>query len=386
MVTSVAFSPDGKKVLTGSGDGTAKFWDVASGQAEKTFVGHTSYVYAVAFSHDGKKVLTGSFDKTAKLWDVASGQVEKTFLGHMDDVTSIAFSLDGKKVLTGSGDKTAKLWDVTSGQVEKTFVGHTSWVTSVAFSLDGKKVLTGSGDKAAKLWDAGAVEDKVYPFSLYDMATAGLLIEPEDTPQYKVDSTKAAIQLQQDRTRYEELMQVWEKSEERKQQDAAIEEAVKTKEAVDKLLNQIDISKDTTETYRLYGVLIDTLTIRRQKAPNSYASADLAQYYNSHAWYGFYLKKFEQSEADIRAGMQLDSTNKYLSTNLAPALLLQGGKYKAAQAEYEKWKDQPFGEQDLATYRDAFLDDLNTFEQAGIIPKEREKEVAAIRAMLEKKE
>ncbi|MFN0216669.1 MAG: tetratricopeptide repeat protein [Saprospiraceae bacterium] len=70
-------------------------------------------------------------------------------------------------------------------------------------------------------------------------------------------------------------------------------------------------------------------------------------------------------EADVREGMALDPENKYLPSNLAPALLFQGKK-DAALAEYKKWMDKPFGVQDYPTYREAFLDDLNTFEKAGI--------------------
>ncbi len=79
--------------------------------------------------------------------------------------------------------------------------------------------------------------------------------------------------------------------------------------------------------------------------------------------------------------MALQTENKYLPTNLAPALLLQG-RYKSALAEYNKWEDKPFGEQNLPTYRVAYLDDLNTFEKAGIIPAARMKDVAAVRKIL----
>jgi WD40 repeat protein len=153
-VVSVAFSPDGKRVLTGSWDGTAKLWDAETGQEIRTFRGHASWVFSVAFSPDGKRVLTGSWDSTAKLWDAETGQDIRTFRGHMGQVDSVAFSPDGKRVLTGSGDETAKLWDAETGQEIRTFLGHTSWVRSVAFSPDGTRVLTGSWDSTAKLWDA----------------------------------------------------------------------------------------------------------------------------------------------------------------------------------------------------------------------------------------
>jgi len=153
-VTSVRFSPDGRKVLTGSSDNTAKLWDASAGSLLRTFSGHTGAVNSVAFSPDGRKVLTGSSDNTAKLWDASTGSLLRTFFGHTYYVYSVAFSPDGKKVLTGSGDNTAKLWDASNGSLLRTFFGHTGAINSVAFSPDGTKVLTGSDDKRAKLWDA----------------------------------------------------------------------------------------------------------------------------------------------------------------------------------------------------------------------------------------
>jgi WD40 repeat protein len=107
----VAFSPDGKYVLTGSDDDTARLWDAATGAEVHAFSGHTGSVYDVAFSPDGKYVLTGSADHTAKLWDAAAGAEVRTFSGHTSYFLSVAFSPDGKYVLTGSDDGTASLWD-----------------------------------------------------------------------------------------------------------------------------------------------------------------------------------------------------------------------------------------------------------------------------------
>ena len=102
MSTSVAFSPDGQYILTGSLDHTAKLWDL-QGQEVQAFSGHSSYVYSVAFSPDGQYILTGSSDKTAKLWDL-QGQEVRAFSGHSSEVTSVAFSPDGQYILTGSRD------------------------------------------------------------------------------------------------------------------------------------------------------------------------------------------------------------------------------------------------------------------------------------------
>jgi WD40 repeat protein len=154
VVTSVTFSPDGRYVLTGSWDNTAKLWDAQTGAEIRIFSAHSDPINSVAFSPDGRYVLTGSSDDTAKLWDAQTGLELRTFSGHLDDVNSVAFSPDGRSILTGSRDKTAKLWNVKTGAELRRFANHSKWVFSVAFSPDGNFVLTGSFDKTAKLWDA----------------------------------------------------------------------------------------------------------------------------------------------------------------------------------------------------------------------------------------
>ena len=79
-------------------------------------LGHPQGVRCVCFSPDGKQVLTGSDDQTARLWDTATGKELRHFIGHASKVCAVAFSPDGKQVLTGSGDKTARLWDLQSGK------------------------------------------------------------------------------------------------------------------------------------------------------------------------------------------------------------------------------------------------------------------------------
>lgn len=149
-ILSVAFSPDGQQVMTGSGDRTAVIRDVKSGQILQTWT-HDHLVMGVAFSPNGQQVLTGSWDGTAALRDVKSGQTIKTWK-HNKQVESVAFSPDGQQVLTGSGDRTTILRDVKSGKTLQTWK-HTSGFESVAFSPDGWQVLTGSSDGTVALRD-----------------------------------------------------------------------------------------------------------------------------------------------------------------------------------------------------------------------------------------
>src|ERR1039458_6622125 len=109
-------------------------------------LGHANDVTSVAFSPDGRLVLTGSKDMTARLWEAASGNEIRRFEGHTDRVTAVAFSPDGHEVLTGSGDKSARLWDAATGKELQRFLGHSGEVRSVAFSPDGRMVLTGSAE------------------------------------------------------------------------------------------------------------------------------------------------------------------------------------------------------------------------------------------------
>src|SRR5215475_4833279 len=150
-VYSVAFSPDGKRLATGGGEGAVKLWDVATGQELGSLKGHSNGVHAVAFSPDGKRLATGSGDRTVKLWDAATGQELGALKGHSNGVHAVAFSPDGKRLATGSGDRTVKLWDAATGQELGALKGDRKSTRSVAFSPDGKRLATGSVDRTVKL-------------------------------------------------------------------------------------------------------------------------------------------------------------------------------------------------------------------------------------------
>ncbi|MGI6014970.1 MAG: CHAT domain-containing protein [Methanothrix sp.] len=152
-VWAMAFSPDGSRALAGGVDGTARIWDVSSGQ-KYLQLNHDGPVLAVVFSPDGSRALTGGVDGTARIWDASSGQ-EVHRLAHDDSVWAVVFSPDGSRALTGSDDGTARIWDASSGQ-EVHKLPHDSSVWTVAFSLDGSKVLTGSDDGTARIWDASS--------------------------------------------------------------------------------------------------------------------------------------------------------------------------------------------------------------------------------------
>ncbi|KAH9480194.1 Vegetative incompatibility protein HET-E-1 [Psilocybe cubensis] len=169
-VFSAVFSPDGEWIATGSGDrsillinpftGERKGYQEpgsanASSSENLPFTGHTAYIRSVSFSPDGLRLASGSHDQTIRVWNVNTGELELgPLIGHNDKVVSVQFSPNGAIIASGSWDATVRLWDSLTGElIKEPLKGHKGGVTSIAFSPDGTQIVSGSSDRTLCVWN-----------------------------------------------------------------------------------------------------------------------------------------------------------------------------------------------------------------------------------------
>ncbi|CUA75530.1 Vegetative incompatibility protein HET-E-1 [Podospora anserina] [Rhizoctonia solani] len=154
-VWSVAFSPDGRHIASGSYDQRVIIWDAHTGRiVTGPLHKHTRTVWSVAFSPDCRRIVSGSEDKTIVVWDAFTGSIIYGPLdGHSDSIYSVAYSPDGRLIASGSQDRTVIIWNASTGAAVATFEGHTDWVMRIAFSPDGTKLASCSDDKTIRVWD-----------------------------------------------------------------------------------------------------------------------------------------------------------------------------------------------------------------------------------------
>ena len=154
-VRTVAWSPDGSVIVSGSDDKLIKIWepDTPTKPFSVAKFSHEDNVWAVDWSSDGHSVLSVSWDKGCKIWDASTGDLKLTLKGHADKVYAGAWSPDGLTIITGANDSTIKLWNADDGMLLQTLDGfHKGGVQGLAWSFDGKLFGSASVDSTARIW------------------------------------------------------------------------------------------------------------------------------------------------------------------------------------------------------------------------------------------
>jgi general transcriptional corepressor TUP1 len=140
-----------------------QIWDIQKKSIRNVFDGHQQEIYSLDFSQDGRLIVSGSGDKTARIWSMQGGACTVLTINDPDalnndaGVTSVAISPDGRYVAAGSLDTVVRMWDVATGQLIERLRGHRDSVYSVAFTPDGQGLVSGSLDKTLKYWDVGGL-------------------------------------------------------------------------------------------------------------------------------------------------------------------------------------------------------------------------------------
>src|SRR5712692_266451 len=153
-VSSLAWSPDGMRIVTAGDSNAVHVWDARTGLVMLTYNGHTNVVRAVAWSPDGTHIVSASEDRTAHVWDAENGSPILTYRGHSHYVNAVTWSPDGKYIASASIDRTVQVWDPATGQKALTYLDHAEVIYQVTWSPDGSRIASGSFDAKVRIWNA----------------------------------------------------------------------------------------------------------------------------------------------------------------------------------------------------------------------------------------
>ncbi|MBD2543659.1 WD40 repeat domain-containing protein [Planktothricoides raciborskii] len=155
-ILSVAISPDGNRLVSGSADKTIKVWDLNQGNLIHTLKGHDSWVTAVAITADGKNIISGSTDKSIRVWDLNTGKLINTLKNdkELSSVLTLCLTHDQTMIVIGDTNNNITLWDLKTGQWLRSLEGHSDWIKALTVTSDNTTLISGSRDGMQKFWQS----------------------------------------------------------------------------------------------------------------------------------------------------------------------------------------------------------------------------------------
>ena len=200
-IYSVALSPDGNILATGSYDQKIKLWDVASGQELNTLSGHNGAVFGLAFRPDGKLLASASADRTVKLWNMATGKRTDTLSQPLKEQYSVAFSADGRQLYAGGADSRIRVWQISEAALETTnpmldaHFAHEGTILRLALSPDGKSLLSCADDRSAKLWSLPDLKQQMVLSQQGDWVSASVFLSTNRIALGRLDGSLETFSL-----------------------------------------------------------------------------------------------------------------------------------------------------------------------------------------------
>ena len=240
QILSVAFSPNGALMASGSNDGTIRLLQVSDGRLLRTWVGHRNGVESVLFSPDGSLMASGGRDNTVRVWRVSDYTLLRTLEGHTGSVRSVAFSPNGSLLASGGNDSMILLWRVSNGKLVCFMEGHTGAVSSVAFSCDGSFLASGGSENAIRLWWSA--------LPLYEKGPEGALGKLKELEQWisQLGRCSELEELERERASKEEQrrleMERMSREREERRKKKLCEQCGRTLSTMDKILGRVQCS------------------------------------------------------------------------------------------------------------------------------------------------
>jgi WD40 repeat protein/serine/threonine protein kinase len=159
-IYSIALSPDGKTIVTGSADGNVRLWDAATARPIAVLRGHENEVNGVAFSSDGRYVASASDDRTVRIWDVSTHKELRRLTDCRRAAINVEYTPDGRYLLATCADPAINVWDAAGTKLIKSLTGHQGHIAALAVSSDSKFALTGCDDRTVREWDLGTFVER----------------------------------------------------------------------------------------------------------------------------------------------------------------------------------------------------------------------------------
>jgi small GTP-binding protein len=165
VVTTVKWSPDGQRILSGSKDTTLRLWSIVTAETIE-WTGHTAEINEVCWAPDGERAASAAADRTIRIWEVATGRCLLILEGHSSQVLTIAWSPDGRFILSGSDDRTVRIWQADNGACLYQLKGHTAKVVTVAWNSHDQTVMATAANGVIRIWDVKILAFKYLPSAL----------------------------------------------------------------------------------------------------------------------------------------------------------------------------------------------------------------------------